>query len=76
MDKELGELHIFSEHLKNRRESLRLSRRQVARKLGCSLTYLGNIETGADIPSYNFLIKLAEVYGEDPLPYLIWRAQV
>jgi len=76
MDKELGEGHIFFQHLANRREALGLSRRQAAQKLECSRTYLGNIENCAEIPSYNFLIKLAKAYNEEPLPFLIWRAQL
>ena len=34
------------------------------------------LENGEEVGSYNLLIKLAEVYDEDPLPYLIWRAQL
>ncbi len=75
MSTPLGRDKIFPQHLKGRREFLGLSRRQVAKKIGKSGTYIGNIENAEAIPTYDFLIMLADVYDEDPVPYLVWRAQ-
>ncbi len=75
MTKDLGDNKIFLENLKKRREKLCLSRLQAAKKLGCSDTYVTNIENGEKVPAYNFLVKLAEAYGEDPIEYMLWRAQ-
>ncbi len=75
MTKRVGGTKVFQEHLKNCRENLGLSRRKAAKQLGCHPSYLANIENAEEIPSYNLLVRLAEMYGEDPLTYLAWRAQ-
>lgn len=66
----------FRTRLREHRRRLRISRREAAKRLKCSSQHLANIENGLDVGSYNFLVKLAELYEDDPLDYLIWRAEI
>lgn len=62
----------FGEHVRNRREELRLSDkrfslRQVARRVGVEPAYLSKIERGEmPPPSEEATVRLARELGEDP----------
>ena len=75
MAKIFGKGIIFLNHLIQCRANLGLSHLEVAKRLGYHPSHLEEIENGEEIPSYDLLAKLAAVYGENPLAYLICRTQ-
>ncbi len=63
--------------MRERRKSLGITQEQLADKAGLSLNYVGKLEVGLKVPSFNVLVRLAgaleaEVhellaYGESPM---------
>ena len=62
----------FIEHIRNRRLKLSRSQEDISLQIGMSQSYIQQIERnqGRVIPSIPVLVKLAEIYGEDPKDYL------
>lgn len=56
----------FSERLKERRESLSMSRAELAAKLGVTASAIGNYENGVSSPKIEILYKIFEVLKVDP----------
>jgi len=65
---------MFGDYLKARRENLSLSRRQVAKQVGCHPSHIANLEKEEECGSYDLLVRLAGVYGDDACKYLMARA--
>ena len=51
-------------YLKDLRESLNLSKREMAKKIGISFSYYEKIESGERYASRNFLIKLKQNFPQ------------
>ena len=63
--------------MRQRREALRLTVREVAVKVGLrasSASYLSQIESGAKTPHAALALRLADALGDDPRIYLAWAA--
>lgn len=52
-------------YLRELREASHLSQRAVAQRVGCSNTYISQLEKGAQYPAARFLYKLIEVLRGD-----------
>jgi transcriptional regulator with XRE-family HTH domain len=65
MKKTLGQV------VKRRRESLGLSQRELARRLGVKASHVGYLETARRRPSLSLLVRLAGVLGLEPQPLLL-----
>jgi DNA-binding XRE family transcriptional regulator len=55
----------FGGAIRNRRRQLDITQRELARRVGTSIPYIGLLEMGKRHPSENLLIKLANVLGFD-----------
>jgi transcriptional regulator with XRE-family HTH domain len=65
MKKTLG--HV----LKSRRESMELSQRELARRLGVKASHVGYLETGRRRPSLSLLSRLGDVLGLEREPLFL-----
>jgi transcriptional regulator with XRE-family HTH domain len=66
---------VTTEHFQKRRKELGMSRREAARNVGVHASHLANIERGEEVPSYNLLVRLADLYEVPVVDYLLYRAQ-
>ena len=65
MKKTLGQI------LKARRETIGLSQRELARRLGVKASHVGYLETGRRRPSLSLLSRLGDVLGLEPEPLFL-----
>src|ERR1700688_2115827 len=65
MKKTLGQI------LKARRETIGLSQRELARRLGVKASHVGYLETGRRRPSLSLLSRLGDVLGWEPEPLFL-----
>ncbi len=63
----------FLKHISERRVELGLTKEGVSLNLGKSPGYMFQVEKGKGLPSLEVLIRLAEIYGEDPKDYAVVR---
>lgn len=56
----------FAQQLRSRREALGISRAELAKKLGVSLSAIGNYETGVSFPKGEVLLRLFDCLKTDP----------
>ena len=47
--------------IRNGRQDLKLTQEQLAEKLNCNLSYLGNIERGKNIPSLKLFCRIIQI---------------
>ena len=47
--------------IRNERQDLKLTQEQLAEKLNCNLSYLGNIERGKNIPSLKLFCRIIQI---------------
>jgi transcriptional regulator with XRE-family HTH domain len=69
--------HPIGGHMRQRREALGLTVREVAVRVGLregSASYLSQIESGAKTPHPALALRLAEALRDDPRIYLAWAA--
>ena len=66
-------MFIFSEHLKQLRQSRNLAQKQLAEHIGASERGIQNYEIGARKPTYDALIALADYFNVS-LDYLVGRS--
>ena len=69
--------HPVGGHLRERREALGLTVRQIALRVGLresSASYLSQLESGAKTPHPALALRLAQALGDDPRIYLAWAA--
>ena len=69
--------HPVGGHMRQRREALGLTVREVASRVGLrasSASYLSQIESGAKTPHPALALRLADALGDDPRIYLAWAA--
>ncbi len=62
-DKQFNQLLACAGRLRDIRNRLNFNQKEFAARLEMSASYLSEVETGKAKPSFNFLIKLAEVFG-------------
>lgn len=55
---------IMNDNLVNFRNNLALTQKQMADKLGTTLSYYSKIELGLRNPSYNFLEKFKNIFSD------------
>lgn len=56
----------FGERLRERREQLNMSRRELAEALGVTVSAIGNYETGISFPKEEVLLRLFDSLRVDP----------
>ena len=67
----------FGELLKRLRKDKKISQRQLAELVGIDFTYISKIENGMmEPPAEDKIIKIADVFGEDPDELLIAAKKV
>jgi transcriptional regulator with XRE-family HTH domain len=69
--------HPVGGHMRQRREALGLTVREVAVRVGLrpsSASYLSQIESGAKTPHPALALRLADALNDDPRIYLAWAA--
>ncbi len=54
---------VLPEDFKKLRENANLSQRKMAEKLGVSLSMVQKYEQGDNIPSYEVLLRMAQIFG-------------
>lgn len=54
---------VLPEDFKKLRENAGLSQRKMAEKLGVSLSMVQKYEQGDNIPSYEVLLRMAQIFG-------------
>lgn len=59
--------------LKKFREGKRMTQRQMASKIGVSLSYYRKIEQGENNPSYQFMKKLKDVFPKASVDKLFFK---
>lgn len=62
----------FSQRLKQLRKDKRLTQAQVAQRIGVTASMVSSYETDIRLPSYEVLIRLADVFGVT-VDYLLCR---
>jgi len=62
----------FSQRLRKLRHMKRLTQEQVARKIGVTASMVSSYETDIRLPSYEVLIKIANLFGVT-VDYLLCR---
>lgn len=54
---------VLPEDFKKLRENANLSQKKMAEKLGVSLSMVQKYEQGDNIPSYEVLLRMAQIFG-------------
>lgn len=63
------------DELKKFREGKSMTQRQMASKIGVSLSYYRKIEQGKNKPSYQFMKKLKDVFPKVSVDKLFFRSK-
>lgn len=58
-------MSIFGKMLKDLRRSKRMTQRKLAEEVGINFTYISKIENGAEPPSEEVILRIAEVLDAD-----------
>ena len=63
----------FEDYVKRVRTQAGLTQLELSRRIGCSSSYIGRMETGSSLPSEARCLRIAEATGSDPRTILTLR---